>query len=183
MLPGLLGPIRGEALPDGGSALPSVSGDEMCDNQGMTPQERISNDLKAAMKAKDLKRRDILRMLLSDIKNKKIELGAEVDEDTFVAVVRRAVKQRHESESQYRDGGRPELAEKEAAEAEVLEAYLPQQVGDDVILAAVEEFVAAEALEKSPKSIGVVMKAMMARFGTSADGASVNRAARKVLTG
>lgn len=135
------------------------------------------------MKAKDLQRRDVLRMLLADIKNKKIELGGEVDEETFVAVVRRAVKQRHESESQYRDGDRPELADKEAAEAKILEIYLPQQVGDDQILAAVEEFVAAEGLEKSPKSIGAVMKAMMARFGTSADGASINRAARQVLNG
>ena len=145
-----------------------------------TPQELIQNDLKAAMKAKDAERRDTLRMLLTDLKNEKIKLGEEVDEKTFVAVLRRGVKQRRDSETQYRDGDRIELADKEAREAVLLETYLPQQVDEATIRAAVEEVVAAEGLA-GMKGMGKVMKAMQQRFGGAADNATISRIARELL--
>jgi len=136
--------------------------------------------VKDALKAKDKDRLGTLRMLLTDLKNEKIRLGEEVDEEGFFAVVRRGIKQRRDSETQYRDGGRAELADKEKLEAEILAAYLPQQAGEDEIRAAVQEYVAAEGLE-GPRGIGPVMKAMIERFGGTADGTTINKVAREVL--
>ena len=132
------------------------------------------------MKARDKERVSTLRMLLSEVKNEKIKRGGELDQEAFVAVVRRAVKQRQDAEDQYRKGHRAELADKERAEAELLSTYLPRQASEDDVRAAIRELVEAEGLS-GPKGIGPVMKAMLQRFGTSADGATINRLAREVL--
>ena len=145
-----------------------------------TPQERIQSDLKDALKARDKERTGTLRMLLTEIKNEKIKSGREVDDKTFAGLVRKAVKQRHDSAEQYRQGDRPELAEKEEREAAILDAYMPRQVGEEEIRRAIEEFVAAEGLS-GPRGIGPVMKAMIAHFGGNADGKTINQIARQVL--
>lgn len=145
------------------------------------PQQRIEGDLKEAMRAGQKERVSTLRLLLSEVKNERIRRGAEVDEAGFVGLVRKGIKQREESAAQYRKGGRPELADKEEAEARLLEAYLPAQVGEAEIRAAVEELAAARGLS-GPAGIGPVMKEMLARFGPAADGATINRIAREVLT-
>ncbi|HEY4590554.1 MAG TPA: GatB/YqeY domain-containing protein, partial [Thermoanaerobaculia bacterium] len=106
--------------------------------------------------------------------------GSEVDEAGFVSLVRKAIKQREESISQYRKGNREELAAKEEAEIKLLEPYLPAQVDEGQIRAAIEETVAAKGLS-GPAAIGPIMKEMLARFGSSADGATINRIAREVL--
>jgi hypothetical protein len=146
-----------------------------------TPRERIETELKAALKAKDKERLGTLRMLLSEIKNEQIRSGQEVDEPTFLKLVQKAVKQRHDSAEQYRKGDREELAEKEEREAEILEAYLPAQASENEIRSAIEEFVDAEGLS-GPAAIGPVMKAMMSRFSGQADGGTINRIAREVLS-
>ncbi len=148
----------------------------------MTPQQRIEADVKAAMKAGEKDKLGTLRMLLTEIKNERIRRQAEVDEDGFVSLVRKAIKQREEASAQYRNGGREELAAKEDSEAKILAAYLPAQVDEAQIRAAVEALVAERNLS-GPASIGPVMKEMLARFGSSADGAVINRVAREVLTG
>lgn len=145
-----------------------------------TPQQRVESDVKAAMKAGDKERLGTLRMLLAEVKNERIRRGGEVDEAGFVALVRKAVKQRHESAEQFRRGGREEQAAKEEREAEHLGEYLPQQASDEEIRAAVVELVEAEGLT-GPAAMGRVMRATMDRFGSRADGATVNRIAREVL--
>ena len=145
-----------------------------------TPQDRIQSDLKDALKAKDKERLGTLRMLLAEIKNEKIRGGREVDEKTFVGLVRKAIKQRQDSAEQYRQGERAELADKEEREAALLEAYMPQQASEDDIRRAIEELVAREGLS-GPRGIGPVMKAMIAHFGGNADGKIVNQIARQVL--
>ena len=147
-----------------------------------TPQQRIEAEVKAAMKAGDKERLSTLRMLLTEIKNERIRRGSDVDEAGFVSLVRKAIKQREESAVQYRKGNREELAAKEEAEKALLEGYLPAQVDEAQIRTAVEEMVAARGLS-GPAAIGPVMKEMLARFGSSADGATINRIAREVLTG
>lgn len=132
------------------------------------------------MKARDKERLGTLRMLLTEVKNDRIERREDLDDDAFQAVVRRAIKQRHEAETQYRNGGRPELADKEKREAEILAGYLPAQASDDEIRAAVAEFVAAEGLSGA-RGLGPVMKSMIQRFGATADGGTINRIAREVL--
>ena len=149
--------------------------------QQQTPQEHIQSDIKEALRAKQPERLSTLRMLLSEIKNEKIRAGAEVDGAGLVRLVKKAVKQRQDSAEQYRNGGREELAAKEEREIEFLSVYLPQQVGEDEIRAAITEFVAAEGLA-GPQAIGRIMKEMLARFGGSADGRTINQIARQVLT-
>lgn len=145
-----------------------------------THEDRIQDDLKAAMKAKDDVRKSTLRMLLTEMKNERIAKGQPLDDDSFHAVVKRLVKQRRDSAEQYREGGREELAEKEDAEIEILEGYLPEQVSEDDVRAAIEEYVTAENLS-GPQGIGPVMKEMMGRYGAAADGAMVSRVAKDVL--
>jgi uncharacterized protein YqeY len=145
-----------------------------------TPQQRIETDVKTAMKAGDKEKLSTLRMLLTEIKNEKIRRMGEVDEAGFVSLVRKAIKQREESTAQYKTGGRPELAAKEEAEAKMLAEYLPAQVDEGQIRAAIQEVVDARGLS-GPAAIGPIMKEMLARFGSSADGATINRLAREVL--
>lgn len=147
----------------------------------MTPRDTIQAQLKEALKSKDAVRVSTLRLLLTSIDNERIAQGGEVDEDTFLRIVQKAIKQRKESAEAYQEGGRAELAAKEAAEAEVLAAFLPPQADEADIRAAIEEFVAAEGLS-GPQGIGRVMKEMMGRFAGSADGATISRIAREVLS-
>lgn len=146
-----------------------------------SPQPTVEAEVKTALKAGDKDRLSTLRLLLGELKNEKIKRGAEVDEAAFAAVLRRMVKQRQDSVEQYTKGGRPELAAKEQAEIAVLEAYLPQQTGEAELRAAAAEIVAAQGLA-GPSGIGPAMKAMLQRFGASADGTTINRIVRELLT-
>jgi hypothetical protein len=145
-----------------------------------TPQQRIEAEVKTAMKSGEKERLSTLRMLLAEIKNERIRRGGDVDEAGFISLVRKAVKQREDSISQYRSGGREELAAKEESELKILDAFLPAQVDEGQIRAAIEEIVAAQGLS-GPAAMGPIMKGVMARFGTSADGGTINRVAREVL--
>ena len=144
------------------------------------PQQRIEADVKNALKAGEKEKLSTLRMLLTEVKNERIRKGSEVDEAGFVGLVRKAIKQREEAATQFRQGGREELAAKEESELQILSAYLPAQVDEGQLRAAIEGFLAERGLS-GPAAIGQVMKEMLARFGTSADGATINRIAREVL--
>jgi uncharacterized protein YqeY len=145
-----------------------------------TPQQRIEAEVKAAMKSGEKEKLSTLRMLLAEIKNERIRRGDDLDEDGFVSLVRKAIKQREDSIAQYRAGGREELAAKEQSELATLNAYLPAQVDEGQIRAAIEEIVTEKGLS-GPAAMGPIMKGVMASFGTSADGATINRIAREVL--
>ncbi|MEA2600597.1 MAG: uncharacterized protein QOF89_1589 [Acidobacteriota bacterium] len=132
------------------------------------------------MKAGDKEKLSTLRMLLTEIKNERIRRGSEVDEAGFVSLVRKAIKQREEAATQYRNGHREELATKEESEGRLLETFLPAQVDEGQIRAAIEELVASRGLA-GPAAIGPIMKELLARFGSSADGSTINRIAREVL--
>jgi hypothetical protein len=144
------------------------------------PQQRIEADVKSALKAGEKEKLSTLRMLLTEVKNERIRKGGEVDEAGFVGLVRKSIKQREEAATQYRQGGREELAAKEESELQILSAYLPAQVDEGQLRSAIEEFVAERGLS-GPAAIGQTMKEMLSRFGTSADGATINRIAREVL--
>lgn len=149
--------------------------------QEKNPQDRVQQDVKDAMKSGDKSRLATLRMLLNEIKNERIRAGDDVDEERFVALVRKGIKQRQDAASQFRDGGREERAAQEETEAEVLEVYLPAQVGEDELRAAVEGYV-AEAGLSGMQAMGAVMKEMMSRFGASADGRTLSGIVRDVLS-
>ena len=145
-----------------------------------TPRHRVETELRAAMKAGEKERLSTLRMLLTEINNEEIKNG-EVDEAGFVALVRRAIKQRDDAAEQFDKGGRHELAEKERREKEILAGYLPVQADEGAIRVAAVEIAAAEGLA-SGAGMGALMKALRERFGSSADGATLSRVAKEVLS-
>lgn len=147
-----------------------------------TPSENIQNQIKEALKAGDKERVSTLRLLLTSIKNEAIRAGSEVDEAGFLKLVQKALKQRKDSVEQYRKGGREELAAREEREAEILSAYLPPQVDEDELRTAIQALVEAEGLS-GPAAIGAIMKSMMAKYSGRAEGGTINKIAREVLSG
>lgn len=145
------------------------------------PQQRIESEVRQALKARQKEKLSTLRMLLNAINNERIRSGREVDDVAFAGLVRQAIKQRREASEQFRQGGRDELAEREEREAEILADYLPPAVSDRELRSAIEEIVAAQELS-GPQAIGPVMQQMMARFGHRADGGTINRLAREILS-
>lgn len=152
----------------------------------MTLVERITQELTAAMKAQDAARTSTLRMAKAALMNKQIEKhGAHgsLEETEALKVLQGLVRQREDAAQQYEQAGRVELAAKERAEIVVLKAYLPAEVTDEEIAAAVDEAM-AETGASSPKDMGKAMKAAMgalAAGGQSVDGKRVSEAVRKRL--
>ena len=144
------------------------------------PRERIEADLRAARKAGQPESVATLGLLLTAIDNERIRRGEAVDEDGFATLVQKAIKQRREASEQYRQGGSEERAGREEREAEILTAYLPEQVDEDELRRAIHEIVAADDLS-GPAGIGRVMGQMMARYRGRADGGTINRLAREIL--
>ena len=147
--------------------------------------ERVNTDLVTATKAQDSLRMNTLRMAKAALKNREIDKRAPLDDAESVRVLQQLVKQREDSAAQYRSANRVDLADKEVAEIAVLKAYLPQDVGDDEIRAAVESAV-AETGAASAKDMGKVMKAALAALqasGKAVDGKRVNDAVRARLGG
>jgi uncharacterized protein YqeY len=150
----------------------------------MSIAERIHQDMIAAMKAKDEARLSTLRMMKTAVKNREIDKRAPLEDTETVAVLSTMVKQRKESIEQFTKGGRPELADKEAAEIKLIETYMPQAAGADEVDKAVAEAI-AEAGSPTIKDLGTVMKAVMAKFqanGVRVEGKAVNEAVRKALS-
>ena len=130
----------------------------------------------AAMKAREKDRVGALRLVLSELQ--KAQKDGSDDE---LAVLRRERKRRLEAAEQFRDGGRPELADQEEAEARIIESYLPAEL-DDAELDAIVQAAIAETGAKEPKDMGQVMKAVMAKAGGRADGKRASARVREVLS-
>jgi uncharacterized protein YqeY len=145
------------------------------------PRERIEADLRAARKAGEPERVATLGMLLTAIDNERIRRGEAVDEAGFATLVQKAIKQRKEASEQYRRGGSIDRAEGEEREAGILAVYLPEQVGEEELRRAIREIVEAGGFS-GPAAIGKVMGQMMGRYRGRADGGTINRLAREILT-
>src|SRR5918994_615775 len=136
----------------------------------MSLREQIVSDLTASMKAQDASRTSTLRMVKAAIMNRRIEKGADLDDDEVQKLLRSLVKQRRDSIEQYEKAGRQELVDKEKAEVDVIETYLPQAASQEEIEQAVAAAI-AEAGATSIKDMGKVMKAAQAALaGKNADG-------------
>lgn len=144
--------------------------------------ERLSTEIKQALKAGDRTRLATVRLLATAVKNREVELGHDLSEEEFVEVVGREVKRRKEAAEAYERGGRSELVEKERAERSVLEAYLPEQLSEDEVRAAIEEAITATGAS-GPGEVGKVMGYIMGRHKGRVDGSEVNRLARRRLSG
>lgn len=146
-------------------------------------QARIDEDLKQAMKARQAERLGVIRMLKSALKLASIEQGgmdARLDDASALAIVRKELKKRQDSIEQFTKGGRPELAEKEKAEAAILQEYLPQALGAEELAALVQACI-AEAGATSKAQMGAVMKLAVAKAAGRADGKALSAAVSAAL--
>jgi uncharacterized protein YqeY len=149
----------------------------------MTLTDEVSAAITAAMRKQDAPRLSALRMLKAAMMNRGVEKGRDLDDAEARQVVTALVKQRRDSIEQFSKGGRQDLVEKETADLAVLETYLPPAVDPALVEQAVAEAL-TETGASSPKDIGRVMKAVMARLaGQTVDGKIVSDLVRKKLTG
>jgi uncharacterized protein YqeY len=147
----------------------------------MTLRQTILSDLTASMKAQDAPRTSTLRMVKAALQNREIEKGGELDEDEMSKMLGSLVKQRHDSVEQYEKAGRQDLADKEKAEIQVIEGYLPQAASRETIETAVAAAI-AEIGATSMKDMGKVMKAAQtALAGKNADGRAVSEIVKAKL--
>jgi uncharacterized protein YqeY len=147
----------------------------------MSPlKHRITEDMKAAMRAKDAPRLSTIRMLLAAIKQREVDERIELDDQAVVAIVDRLIKQRKDSIAQFAQAARQDLVDKETAEAKLLEAYLPARLSDGEVAAEVDALV-AELGAAGPGDMGKVMGAAKTRLAGQADMALVSAAVKRAL--
>jgi uncharacterized protein YqeY len=146
----------------------------------MSLKQRINEDMKAAMRAKDAERLAAIRMLTAAIKQKEVDERVELDDAAVVAVIDKLVKQRKDSITAFEQGGRPDLAAKEQAELTVLQTYLPARLSAEEIAAEVQALL-AELGASGPADMGKVMGAAKARFAGRADMGAVSAAVKAAL--
>ncbi|MFN5046949.1 GatB/YqeY domain-containing protein [Roseateles sp.] len=147
----------------------------------MNLKERITEDMKAAMRAKDSERLGTIRLLLAAVKQKEVDERIEVDDVQLVGIVDKLIKQRKDAISQFTAAGRQDLADKESAELSVLEVYLPARLSLEEIDAAVAAIV-GEVGAKGPADMGKVMAAVKSQLAGKADMGQVSAAVKKALS-
>ena len=154
----------------------------------MTLAEQIQKDMTEAMRAREELRLSCLRMMKTALENKRVEKRAALDDKESQQVLSTLIKQRKESVEQFSKGGRQEMADKEAAEIRIIEAYLPKAAGEEEIVATVRAVLgemAASGTAPAMKDMGAVMKNVMAKFaaaGARVEGKTVSDAVKRELT-
>ncbi|KQP47498.1 GatB/YqeY domain-containing protein [Pseudorhodoferax sp. Leaf274] len=145
-------------------------------------KDRITQDMKDAMRAKDAERLATIRLLLAAIKQKEVDERVTLHDAAVVAIVDKLIKQRKDSITAFEQAGRQDLADKEAAEQRVLQAYLPERMDAEAVLAAVRALV-ARLDAKGPADMGRVMAAAKAELAGKAEMAQVSAAVKQALAG
>ena len=148
----------------------------------MSLKARINDDLKAAMRAGDARRRDALRLLLAAVKQREVDERKELDDAELVGVIERMMKQRRESIAQFEKGGRQDLAQNERYESDLLQGYMPQALSDAEIAAAVADAISAVGA-KSSADMGKVMGALKGKLAGKADMGKVSALVKSKLAG
>src|SRR3954471_16446612 len=148
----------------------------------MPLKDRITEDMKAAMRAKDAERLGTIRLLTAAMKQKEVDERVELDDAMVVAIVDKLIKQRKDSVEAFTKAARQDLADKEAAEIVVLQAYLPARLSADEILVEVKAIV-AELGAKGPGDMGKVMGAAKQRLAGKAEMGQVSAAVKAALQG
>ena len=143
----------------------------------MSLKDQLNESMKTAMKARDDLRLSAVRMVRSMVKNREIELKAELNDQEIIEVISTLAKQRRESIRMYREGNRPDLVEKEEAELEVLLGFLPVQLGIAEIEALVDRII-SETDAQGARDMGRVMKALTPLTAGKADGRAVSDTVR-----
>ena len=147
----------------------------------MSLRDRLTEDLKLAMKARDQLRMDVIRMIKAAVLNKEVEMKKDLDDAEMSRIMTTMIKQRKESVEQYEKGQRAELAAKERQEISIIESYLPKALSAEE-LERIVETVIRETGAGSAKDMGAVMKTVMARLaGQPVDGKHVSDLVRSKL--
>jgi uncharacterized protein YqeY len=148
----------------------------------MSLKEQITDDMKAAMRAKESGRLSTIRLIIADIKRKELDEQIELNDTQVLAVVEKMIKQRKDSISQFEAGGRADLADIEKAELTVLAAYMPAGLSDEEVAAEVAAAVAATGAA-GPQDMGKVMGVLKPKLAGRADMTAVSGLVKKALTG
>ncbi|CAD84138.1 MULTISPECIES: GatB/YqeY domain-containing protein [Nitrosomonas] len=148
----------------------------------MNLRQKITEDMKSAMRAGDVKRRDALRLLQAALKQKEVDERIELDDAAVVAVIEKMLKQRRDSIAQYEAAQRQDLADIEKFEAGVLQAYMPEALSDAELDAMISEVIASVGENGSPK-IGEVMALLKPKLAGRADMAKVSLLVKVKITG
>ena len=146
----------------------------------MSLQQRFSDDVKHAMKAGEKLKLMVLRTTLAAFKKEVIDSGKELSDTEEIAILQRAIKQRRESVDAFTKGNRPELAQREAEEAEILIAYLPRQLSEAELAEAVAEAI-RDTSAAGAKDMGKVMGRLLAKYKGHVDGGRAREAVQKAL--
>ena len=146
----------------------------------MTMKTRLNDDMKQAMRDRDVLRRDVIRYLRSEVKNQEIRDQKELDDAGVIQVLSRQAQQRRDSIEAYRDADRQDLVDKEESELSVIMAYLPQQMTQEEITALVQQVV-SEVGASGPEDMGKVMGAIMPQVRGKAEGREVNAIVQQTL--
>ncbi len=148
----------------------------------MSLKDRITEDMKSAMRAKDAPRLSCIRMLLAAMKQKEVDERVVLDDTTVVTIVDKLIKQRRDSIAAFEQAGRQDLVDKESAEVTVLQGYLPERLDATELAAGVTALV-AELGAGGPGDMGKVMGAAKARFAGKADMSQLSAAVKSALAG
>ncbi len=143
-------------------------------------KKRLQEDLKKAMKEKDTFKRDTVRFLMSAIKQVEVDTRKELTDADIIKIIQKNVKQRQDAAAQYKEGGREDLYEKEMQEAAILQEYLPKQLSDEELEAALKEII-AEVGATSLKDMGKIMGVATKKLAGVADGKRINETVKKLL--
>jgi len=147
----------------------------------MSLKVRINDDVKAAMRSGDARRRDALRLLLAALKQREVDERKDLADADVVAVIDKLMKQRREAIVQFEKGGRQDLAQNEQFELDLLQTYMPQALSEAEIAAAVSEAIAA-AGAKVPSDMGKVMSALKVKLAGRADMSKVSALVKAKLS-
>lgn len=143
-------------------------------------KDRITQDLRTAMKARDAARLSTLRMILTELQYKEKEKGLAVDDQAAIQIMQSMVRKRREAAEIFEKGGRPDLTAKELAEITVIESYLPEQLSEDALRELIREAI-AESGAQGVQQMGAVMKCCMSKVAGRADGSSVSAIVKQEL--
>ena len=147
----------------------------------MTSQEKLKADLIEAMQNKDVLKRETIRFLNASIKQIEVDERRVLSNEDIIKLIQKSLKQREDSITQFRAGGREDLVENENAQADILRAYLPKQLNDEELEFEVKSII-AETSATSMKDIGKIMGVANKKLAGIADGKRINEAAKKLLS-
>jgi uncharacterized protein YqeY len=147
----------------------------------MNLEERLTDEMKQAMKSSDKLRLSTIRMIRAAVKNKEIELRKKLDDEEIQRVIQGRVRKGEESVEQFQLGGRADLVEKEKKEIEILKSFLPQPIGQEEILRIIDQSI-EETQASSLKDLGKVMKSVIPKLGGKVDGRLINQLVKERLS-